>query len=137
MKLLYNRYSEVLVDHKAIEYMIKSKTETPTTRLKTLLLKLSEFTIDLKYQKGSEMHKSDALSHLQNVTDISDNKDIPLNFLQHFTLNYIEHAYSHWVEDLFVHKTKDSDTTKVKRKRGRPPILFENKYHINLTLIKS
>ena len=35
MQLLHNRYFEVLVDHKAIEYMIKSKTESPTTRLKT------------------------------------------------------------------------------------------------------
>ena len=51
MQLLCNRYFEVLVNHKAIEYMIKSKTESPTTRLKTLLLKLSEYTIDLKYQK--------------------------------------------------------------------------------------
>ena len=42
MQLLYNRYFEVLVDHKAIKYMIKSKTESPTTRLKTLLLKLHE-----------------------------------------------------------------------------------------------
>ena len=32
MQLLYNRYFEVLVKHKAIEYMIKSKTESPTTR---------------------------------------------------------------------------------------------------------
>ena len=31
MQLLCNRYFEVLVDHKAIEYMVKSKTETPTT----------------------------------------------------------------------------------------------------------
>ena len=51
MQLLCNRYFEVVVDHKAIEYMVKSKTETPTTRLKTLLLKLIEYTIDLKYQK--------------------------------------------------------------------------------------
>ena len=57
MQLQCNRYFEVLSDHKAIEYMIKSKTESPTTRLKTLLLKLSEYTIDLKYQKGSEMHQ--------------------------------------------------------------------------------
>ena len=64
MQLLHNRYFEVLVNHKAIEYMIKSKTESPTTRLKTLLVKLSEYTIDLKYQKGSEMHTSDALSTL-------------------------------------------------------------------------
>ena len=53
MQLLHNiiLFIEVLVDHKAIKYMIKSKTESPTTRLKTLLLKLSEYTIDLKYQK--------------------------------------------------------------------------------------
>ena len=60
MQLLHNRYFEVLVDHKVsiIEYISKSKTESPTTRLKTLLLKLSEYIIDLKYQKGSEMHTS-------------------------------------------------------------------------------
>ena len=85
-------------------------------------MKLSEYTIDLKYQKGSEMHTSDALSRLQNITDTPDNKDvIPLNFLQHFTSNYIEHAYSHFVENLYVHKTKLLDTTQVKRKCGRPP----------------
>ena len=107
MQLLCNRYFEVLVDHKAIEYMIKSKTKSPTTRLKILLLELSEYTIDLKYQKGSEMHTSDALSRLQNITDTPDNKDvIPLNFLQHYTSNYIEHAYSHLVEILYAHKTK-------------------------------
>ena len=117
MQLLCNRYFEVLFDHKAVEYMTKSKTESPTTRLKTLLLKLSEYTIDLKYQKGSEMHTSDALSRLQNIADTPDNKNIiPLNFLQHFTPNYIEHAYSHLVENLYIHKTKSLDTTQVKRK---------------------
>ena len=81
MQLLHNHYFEVLVDHKAIEYIIKSKTETPTTRHKTLLLKLSEYTIDLKYQKGSEMHTGNALSRLHNLTDTPDSKDvIPLNF---------------------------------------------------------
>ena len=90
MQLLCNRYFEVLVDHKAIEYMIKSKTESPITRLKTLLLKLSEYTIDLKYQKGSEIHTSDVLSRLQNIADTPDNKNvIPLNFLQHLAPNYI------------------------------------------------
>ena len=122
MQLLYNRYSEVLVDHRAIEYMMKSKTESPTTRLKTLLLKLSEYAIDLKYQKVSEMQTGNALSRLQNITDTPDNKDvIPLNFLQHFTPNYIEHAYSHLVENLYVHKIKLLDTTQVKRKCSRLP----------------
>ena len=122
MQLLCNRYFEVLVDHKAIKYMIKSKTESPTTRLKTLLLKLSEYTIELKYQKGSEMHTSDALSILHNFTDTPDQKDvIPLNFLQHFTPNYTEHSYSHLVENLYAHKTKTLDAMAVKRKHSRPP----------------
>ena len=54
MQLLHNHYFEVFVDYKAVEYMIESKTETPTIRLKTLLLKLSEYTTDLKCQKGSK-----------------------------------------------------------------------------------
>ena len=95
--------------------MIKSKTESPTTRLKTLLLKLSEYTIELKYQKGSEMHTSDTLSRLHNLTDTPDQKDvIPLNFLQHFTPNYIEYSCSHLVENLYAHKTKTLDATAVK-----------------------
>ena len=122
MQLLRNRYFEVLVNHKAIEYMIKSKTESPTTRLKTLLLKLSEYTIELKYQKGPKMHTSDALSQLHNLTDTPDEKDvIPLNFLQHFTPNYIELSYSHLVENLYAYKTKTLDTMPVKRKCGRLP----------------
>ena len=122
MQLLRNRYFEVLVDHKAIKYMIKSKTDSPMMRLKTLLLKLSEYTIELKYQKGSEMHTSDTLSRIHNFTDTPDQKDvIPLNFLQHFTPHYIEHSYSHLVENLYAHKTKTLDATTVKTKCGRPP----------------
>ena len=120
MQLLCNRYFEVLVNHKAIEYMVKSKTESPTTRLKTLLLKLSEYTIELKYQKGSEMHTSDILSQLHNFTDTPDDKDmVPLNFLQHITPNYIKHSYSHFMGNLYTHKTLDA--TSVKQKHSRPP----------------
>ena len=116
MQLLRNRYFEILVDHKVIEYMIKSKTESPTTRLKMLLLKLSEYTIDLKYQKGSEMYSSNALSRLQNIADTPENKDIiPLNYLQHIMPNYIEHAYSHFIVNLYLHKTKSADRTKKAR----------------------
>ena len=90
--------------------------------LKTLLIKLSEYTIDLKYQKGSEMHTSNALGILHNLMDTPDNKDvILLNFLQHLTPNFIEHTYSHWVDNVCVHRTKDYDTTQVMRKHSRPP----------------
>ena len=96
--------------------MIKSKTESPMTRLKTLLLKPSKYTIDLKYQKGSEMHTSDALSRLHNFMDTPDQKDIiSLNFLQHLTPHYTKHLYSHLVKNLYVHKTKTLDTIPVKQ----------------------
>ena len=55
MQLLRNRYFKVLVDHKDIEYMIKSKTESPTTRLKTLLLNL--FKVLRKYGLKLSPHK--------------------------------------------------------------------------------
>ena len=133
MQLLCNRYFEVLVDHKAIEYMIKSKMESPTTRLKTLLLKLSEYTIDFKYQKGSEMHTRNTISRLQNIADTPDNKDVtPLNFLQHLAPNYIEHTYSHLVENLYAQKTKSIDATQVKRKHGRPPKPKPENSNLNL-----
>ena len=93
MQLLCNHYFEVLVDHKAIEYLIKSKKETHTTILKTLLLKLSKYTTDLKCQKGSEMHTSDTLSRLHNLTDTPDSKDvIPFyNTLHLITLSILIH----------------------------------------------
>ena len=40
MQLLCNRYFEVLVDHKAIEYIVKSKTESPQQDLKHFYLNL-------------------------------------------------------------------------------------------------
>ena len=80
-----------------------------------LLVNIHKYTIDLKYQKGSEMHTSDSLSRLHNFTDTPDQKDvIPLNFLQHFTPHYIEHSYSHLVDNLYAHKTKTLDATTVK-----------------------
>ena len=78
-QLLCNRYFEVLVDHKAIEYIIKSKMESPVTRLKTLLPKLSEYTIEFKYQKGSKMHTSDTKFSFRGKSLCTQDKDIRCN----------------------------------------------------------
>ena len=122
MQLLCNRYYEVLVDHKAIEYMIKSKTESPMMRLKALLLKFSEYTRLEISKRIRNAYKQRFEQITQFHTHTPDQKDsIPLNFLQHFTPHYIEHSYSHLVENLYAHKTKTLDITTVKRKHGRPP----------------
>ena len=65
--------------------MVKSKHVPTTTRLATLLLKLMDYTFDLKYLEGNKLKVSDALSRLyieekHKVSDV-----IPLNFLLHFS----------------------------------------------------
>ena len=61
---LNNNYFEAIVDHKAIDYLIKSKHEPMSTRLVTLLDHLNRYTFDLKYLEGSKLKVSDALSRL-------------------------------------------------------------------------
>ena len=83
IQILKNRYFEILVNHRAIEYMKKAKHGPATKRLTTLLLKLQDVQFDLKYMQGAKMYVSDVLSWLyteenHGITDI-----IPLNFLQH------------------------------------------------------
>ena len=61
---LRNNYFKMIVDHKAKDYMVKSKHQPTTTRLANLLLKLMDYTFDLKYLEGNKLKVSDALSHL-------------------------------------------------------------------------
>ena len=75
----------MIVDHKAIDYMVKSKHQATTTRLANLLLKLMEYTFDLKYLEGNKLKVSDALSHLYIEEKHKINDVIPLNFLLHYS----------------------------------------------------
>ena len=52
---LNNNYFEAIVDHKAIDYLIKSKHELTPTRLITLLDHLNKYTFDLKYMKATNL----------------------------------------------------------------------------------
>ena len=81
-KLCIN-YFEVIVDHKAIDYMVKSKHQPTTTRLATLLLKLMEYTVDLKYLEGNKLKVSDTLSWLYFEEEHMVSDVILLNFLLH------------------------------------------------------
>ena len=69
--LLKNSYFEVIIDHKAIEYLKRAKYELMTRRLGTLLLKLQDYMFDIKYLEGSKLKVSDTLSRLyakENIT---------------------------------------------------------------------
>ena len=97
-------YFEVIVDHKAIDYLKKSKHEPMSTRLATLLCRLMKYTFDLKYLEGNKLKVSDALSQLYIEGKHKINDVIPLNFLLHFTDHQFHKQYTHLANRLYAHK---------------------------------
>ena len=108
-----NNYFEVIVDHKAIDYLIKLKHQPTSTRLVTLLDRLNRYTFDLKYLKGSKLKVSDALSRLYSEEKHKISDVIPLNFLLHFTDYQLHKESDHLANKLYTHKrTKLSAKTR-------------------------
>ena len=101
---LNNNYFEAIVDHKAIDYLIKSKHEPTSTRLVTLLDHLNKYTFDLKYMEGSKLKVNDALSHLYSEEKHKISDIIPLNFLRHFTDYKIHKDCDNLAKKLYAHK---------------------------------
>ena len=110
-----NSYFEVIIDHKAIEYLKRAKYEPTTRRLGALLLKLQDYTFDIKYLEGSKLKVSDALSCLyaeekHNISDV-----IPLTFLWH-TADFMLHLDQlQQAETCYAHKAVD---TKIRTRRN-------------------
>ena len=101
---LNNNYFEAIVDHKAIDYLVKSKHEPTSTRLITLLDHLNQYTFDLKYMEGSKLKVSDALSRLYSEEKHKISDVIPLNFLLHFTDYQFHKECDHLARKLYAHK---------------------------------
>ena len=101
---LNNNYFEAIVDHKAIDYLIKSKHEPTSTRLVTLLDRLNRYTFDLKYLEGSKLKVSNALSRLYSEEKHKISDIIPLNFLLHFTDYQLHKESDELANKLYTHK---------------------------------
>ena len=101
---LNNNYFEAIVDHKAIDYLIKSKHKPTSTRLVTLLDRLNRYTFDLKYLEGSKLKVSDALSRLYSEEKHKISDVIPLNFLLHFTDYQLYKESDQLANKLYTHK---------------------------------
>ena len=124
---LRNNYFEVIVDHKAIDYLTKSKHQPATTRLANLLFRLFEYTFDLKYLEGNKLKVSDALSRLYIEEKHKVNDVIPLNFLIHFTDYQIHKDYNEGALDNYAHNhqkhlPQESKRTGYDRKVRNQPI---------------
>ena len=115
---LNNNYFEAIVDHKAIDYLIKSKHEPTSMRLVTLLDCLNRYTFDLKYLEGSKLKVSDSLSCLYSKEKHKISDVIPLNFLLHFTDYQLYKESDQLANKLYVHK-RVKLSTKTRRNYDR------------------
>ena len=97
----------MIVDHKAIDYLKKSKHEPTST---TLLGRLMKYTFDLKYLEGNKLKVSDTLSRLYIEEKHKINDIIPLNFILHFTDHQFMKHYTHLANRLYAHKQIKSAT---------------------------
>ncbi len=75
---LLHVFFEAYVDHSAIPWLMKAKTETKTTRIFCLLEILQKYHFAVKYQPGKEMYIADFLSHHPKTH--TDNDILPLSF---------------------------------------------------------
>ncbi len=69
--ILKSTHFTAFVDHSALVNILKSKKEPPTIRMRKLIERLSDFSFDLQYQKGSSLVLSDLLSRSCEPTDES------------------------------------------------------------------
>ena len=102
--LLRDNFFEVIIDHKAIEYLKRAKYQPTMRRLGSLLLKLQDYVFDIKYLEGAKLKVSNALSRLyieekHKITDV-----IPLNFLLHTAEPFIHLQYVDSTNELYTHK---------------------------------
>ena len=70
----------VIIDHSALTYILKSKKEPPTLRLKKLIEILMGFSFNVYFMKGKDMHVSDFLSRHPGDDKCPDNEIIPISF---------------------------------------------------------
>ena len=101
--LLKDNYFEVIIDHKATEYLKRAKYQ-PTTRRLGSLLKLQDYAFNIKYLEGAKLKVSDTLSRLyieekHKITDV-----IPLNFLLYTAEPFIHLQYIDSANELYAHK---------------------------------
>ena len=60
-------------------------------RLTALLLKLHDYTFDLKYQQGKKISVTNALSKLHNEANQGVHNAIPFNSSQQLNISHIYH----------------------------------------------
>ncbi len=78
--MLNNREFTVIIDHLALTYILKSKKEPLTLRLKKLIEILSAYSFRVQFMKGKDMHISNFLSRCPGEENHPENEILPISF---------------------------------------------------------
>ena len=111
---------DAIVDHLVLTYIIKSKMEPATTRIKGLLELISSYLFNLYYMKGKDMILSDFILQ-QNSDDSNPNKIIPILFDMYkilennFDKNYILDNSKYLIQMCSQAKTSVTKLLEVKK----------------------
>lgn len=78
--MLLGRDFQIFCDHSALVQIFRSKRQPPTTRIQKLLERLSEYSFQLAYIKGSDIVLSDFLSRAPLDDDKEFDRILPVAF---------------------------------------------------------
>ena len=131
----YGCHITVITDHKPLITLFKKNIAASSPRLLRMLIKITDFQIDLLHQEGSKMHLSDANSHF-NTHDSDDarNNAVPI---ADFNISI------HEVEDITgfkpvtmqeIQTATASDIQLTQLKRSFTVLIFEHKFQFQLLL---
>ena len=111
--LLHRVEFDCAVDHRAIPYIMKTKTLPATTRIMRLLEILSGYAFNLYFVKGKDMKICDFLSRI-DVDRGNPREVIPISFNSFSMLNTIRRVTLHQANKLLIttrSKTKAEGAT--------------------------
>ena len=84
----YGRLSHVITDHKPLVSFRKSLVDS-SPRLTRMLIQLLDYTLDVRFQPGAQMHLSDAISRLSthdsNTGSTIENLDVSVHAIEELT----------------------------------------------------
>ena len=85
----YGQLVHIITDHKPLVSLFKKSLVNSSPRLTRMLVQLLDFTLDVTYQPGAQMHLSDAISRLsthdKNEGKTIANLDVSIHAIEELT----------------------------------------------------
>ena len=79
----------IITDHKPLVSLFRKSLVNSSPRLTRMLVQLLDFTLDVTYQPGAQMHLSDAISRLSTHDNSKgttiQNLDVPIHAIEELT----------------------------------------------------